>query len=114
MSTTSFFTSSTFTAILYRALLIFITGAYLLGQVCASWGWFVFTSFWLSAFFLLIIGLWSCCGRGLAVIVGSILFAFSLANMAWQRISVPQFPADHLRRLSLPQEVLVEGWLFRE
>src|SRR5215510_6646210 len=99
---------------LRHSLLIAGTVAYLLGQVCASWHWFVFTPLWLGAFMLLVSIVWYGLGRGLAAIVGCVLLTFSLANVALQRVIVPQLPSEHLRHLSLPQEILVEGWLFRE
>ena len=52
--------------------------------------------------------------RRLATLIACLLCAFSLANSALQRILAPHFPPAHLRHLSLPQEVIIEGWLFRE
>ncbi|MBI3800727.1 MAG: DNA internalization-related competence protein ComEC/Rec2 [Deltaproteobacteria bacterium] len=60
------------------------------------------------------IALWYCGGRWLAALVGSLLLVFSLANSALQRVLTPTLPPTHLRHLSLPQEVRLEGWLFRE
>jgi len=58
--------------------------------------------------------MWFCGGRWLAGLVGGLLLVFSLANFALQGVLVPAFPPQHLRSLSLPQEVTLEGWLFRE
>ncbi|MGH7962299.1 MAG: ComEC/Rec2 family competence protein, partial [Candidatus Binatia bacterium] len=97
-----------------HSFLIVLTIIYLLGQVCAAWGWFVFSPLWLSGLVLLTVVAWFCGGRKLAALVGCLLFAFSLANVALQRVIVARFPPEHLRHLALPQQVTLEGWLFRE
>lgn len=100
--------------ILRHSFLIVLTIVYLLGQVCAAWGGFVFSPLWLSGFAFLTVIAWFCGGRRLAALVGCLLLAFSLANVALQRVLVPRFPPEHLRHLALPQQVTVEGWLFHE
>lgn len=52
--------------------------------------------------------------RSVAALFSCALLTFLLANLALQRTLDPQLPPEHLRHLSLPQEVTVEGWLFRE
>ena len=110
----SFFTLHSSLSILRRSFLIVVTVAYLLGQVCAAWGWSAFTPLWLGVFAVLSLAVWFCGGWRLAALVGCLLCAFSLANSALQRVFTPHFPPAHLRHLSLPQEVTIEGWLFRE
>lgn len=98
----------------HRSFLISVTATYLLGQACAVWGWNVFSPLWIAsgvatvslAFFLL--------PRGAVALLFCALLSFSLANIALQRTLAPQLPANHLRALSLPQEVAIEGWLYRE
>src|SRR5207247_9400321 len=51
---------------------------------------------------------------GLAACVASLLLTLSLANAALPRVIAPRLPPAHLRHLALPQQVTVEGWLFRE
>src|SRR5262249_16520638 len=51
--------------------------------------------------------------RWLAALVGSLLLIFSLANLALQCVLTPSLPSTHLRHLRLPQEVTLDGWLFR-
>src|SRR4030095_3098917 len=86
---------------LRRSFLIVVTIAYLFGQVCAAWGWFVFSPLWLSGFALLGGALWLSGGRWLAALVGSLLLVFSLANFTLQRVLTPSLPLTHLRHLSL-------------
>jgi competence protein ComEC len=100
-------------AALRRFFLIALTVTYLFGQVCAAWGWFV-SPLWLGGFALLSIALWCCGGRRPAGLVGGLLLVFSLANFALRSVLLPSFPPEHLRHLSLPQAVTLEGWLFRE
>jgi competence protein ComEC len=99
---------------LRRSFLVVVTIAYLFGQVCAAWGWFVFSPLWLSGFALLGGALWLSGGRWVAALVGSLLLVFSLANFTLQRVLTPSLPPTHLRHLNLPQEVTLDGWLFRE
>jgi competence protein ComEC len=99
---------------LRASLLIVFTLAYLLGQVCAAWGWFVGSPLWFGSIAVLSLAIWVCAGLRPAVLVGSLLLFFCGANVALQRVLAPHFPPEHLRQLSLPQQVQLEGWLFRE
>ena len=110
----SFFPLHAFLATFRRSFLIALTIAYLFGQVCAAWGWFAFSPLWLGGFALLSGAIWFCAGCWLAALAGCLLLAFSLANVTLQRVLTPHFPPAHLRHLNLPQEVTLEGWLFRE
>ena len=110
----SFITHHSFLTALRRSFLIVLTVVYLLGQVCAAWGWGVCSPLWLSVVALLSLAVWFYGGWRLATLIACLLCAFSLANSALQRILAPHFPPAHLRHLSLPQEVIIEGWLFRE
>ncbi len=99
---------------LYRSLLITLALTYLLGQACVVWGWHVASPLWLSGFAVLTLILGVGGGARLAVLVGCLLLVFSVANVALQRVLDPRLPPEHLRHLTLPQQVIIEGWLFRE
>ncbi len=114
MSSVSSISPSSLFSILRSSLLIALTVAYLLGQICAAWGWVVFSPLWLGGFALLAVTAWFCGGRGLAAFVACLLLTFSLANAVLQRVIAPHLPPVHLRHLALPQQVTIEGWLFRE
>jgi len=109
MQLPSFFLSSFH----YSYLLIF-TITYLLGQMCAARGWFCSSPFWLCGFGLLtsFVGLLG--GRRAVIVTIYVLAMFVLANLSLQRTLYPHFPPHHLRQLFLPQQVIVEGVLFRE
>lgn len=94
--------------------LLILTITYLLGQVWAAWGWFCFSPFWLSGFGLLMFFIWLFGGWRPTALTACVLVTFLLANLALQRTLHPDFPPEHLRLLSLPQQVIVEGFLFRE
>ena len=49
MTLSSLFPPFSFSSFRYSYLLTF-TIVYLLGQVCAAWGWFCFSPFWLCGF----------------------------------------------------------------
>src|SRR5438094_988509 len=114
MSSVSAISPSSLFSSLRSSLLIALTVAYLLGQVCAAWGWVIFSPLWLGGVALLAVTAWFCGGRGLAAFVACLLLTFSLANAVLQRVIAPHLPPVHLRHLALPQQVTIEGWLFRE
>ncbi|MGE0822004.1 MAG: DNA internalization-related competence protein ComEC/Rec2 [Candidatus Binatia bacterium] len=58
--------------------------------------------------------LWWCRSRRFILITGEIFAVFVLGNISLQWVLHPNFPSQHLRHLPLPQQVHVEGWLFRE
>lgn len=99
---------------LSRSFLITFTAVYLLGQVSATWGWDIWSPVWLIGCTLVLIVVWFCGSFKFLAFCVSLLCAFSLANAALQRVLTPQLPPTHLRHLSLPQQVTLEGWLFRE
>lgn len=95
-------------------LLFSLTIAHLLGQACAAQGWFVPLTFWLGVGLALFsFGLFFFARHTSIVAFGS-FFTFLVANIALQQVLHPDFPPNHLRHLALPQEVTLEGWLFRE
>jgi competence protein ComEC len=94
--------------------LILLTLAYLLGQACTAQGWFVPAPVWLGVSIIATGGAWRFVSRGLAVSVACLLLTFFTANVALRRVLDPHLPANHLRRLALPQEVTIEGMLLRE
>lgn len=53
-------------------------------------------------------------GRRAAVLVGCLLAMFSFAHVTLWKVLQPHFSPHHLRNLSLPQQVIIDGWLFRE
>jgi competence protein ComEC len=91
-----------------------LTGVHLCGQACAAQGWFFPRSIWLGVGLALLSVVLICTARGLALFVLGSLATFMLANIALQHMLVPHLPRDHVRRLALPQEATLEGWLFRE
>jgi len=99
---------------LRASLLIVFTIAYLCGQVCAAWGWFVGSPLWFGGIGVLSLAVWFCGGRRPAILVGSLLLFFCGANVVLHRMLDPHFPLEHLRQLPLPQQVQLEGWLFHE
>ncbi|MCS6925185.1 MAG: DNA internalization-related competence protein ComEC/Rec2 [Candidatus Binatia bacterium] len=97
-----------------RSLLLSITAAYLAGQGGAALGWDATSPWWFGGGALLGLLVWLWKGLRVAVGVSALVLAALLANGALQRVLHPDLPATHLRRLSLPQQVVVEGWLYRE
>ena len=111
---------------LRRNLLIALSIAYLLGQVSVGWGYSVSspvdTLFWVVSILFGILGrlglfLLSLGRRLYSRLVGlnvCLVLAFCVGNLALVRVLDPTLPPEHLRQLSLPQKVGVEGWLYRE
>ncbi len=111
---------------LCRSLLIALSIAYLLGQVSVVWGYFGSSPadglWWVVGILFGILGciglFLSSLGRRLySRLVGltaCLVLAFCLGNLALVRVLDPPLPPEHLRQLSLPQKVHVEGWLYRE
>ena len=61
--------------------------------------------------------LWSLGSRLYSRLVGlnvCLVLAFCLGNLALVRVLDPPLPSEHLRQLSLPQKVRVQGWLYQE
>jgi competence protein ComEC len=99
---------------LSRSLLIAITVAYLLGQGCTALGWDGTSAWWLGGCIALGVVVWLCGGLHAAAVVSSLFLTALLGNFALQRVLHPDLPPTHLRHLPLPQQVVVEGWLYRE
>ena len=99
---------------LHRSFLITLSIACLLGQGCVEWGWSVLSPLWLVGAVCFTLTAWSFGGRTLAGLLVCLLITFCLSNLALQRVLDPPFPPQHLRQLALPQNVLVEAWLYRE
>jgi competence protein ComEC len=96
-----------------HALLFLLTGVYLSGALGAAWGWSVLGSWWVGGSLLLTGGIWWSHGWRAGALSGGLLILFTVANIQLWNALHPQFPADHLRQLSLPQKVTIEGWLSR-
>lgn len=114
MTAVSFSLSSCSSSFPRHALLFLLTVVYLSGAICAAWGWSVVTLWWCGGTLLFIGGMWWSHGGRIAALVGCLLVLFGFANVQLWNVLHPQFPADHLRQLSLPQKVTIDGWLFRE
>lgn len=97
-----------------RSPLLSITVAYLAGQGCAALGWDGTSLWWFGGSAVLGLLAWLWQGLRVAAWVSALVLAALLANGALQRVLHPDLPPTHLRRLSLPQQVMVEGWLYRE
>lgn len=94
--------------------LLLLTVAHLFGQACAAQEWFIPHAIWLGvSLAVLSVALFFIARHATILVLGSFL-AFFVANTALQQVLNPDFPFNHLRRLALPQEVTIEGWLFRE
>lgn len=114
MTTVSFsFRSRSFSLPLH-ALLFLLTVVYLSGAICAAWRWSVTVPWWFGGNLLLTSIVWWAQGWRAAVLIGCLLGTFAFANVQLWNVLHPQFSADHLRQLSLPQKVTIDGWLFRE
>lgn len=99
---------------LSRSLLIALTVAYLVGQGGAALGWDGTSPWWFGGCAALGVITWLCGGVKAAVLVSGLVLTALLANLALQRVLHPDLPPEHLRRLALPRQVVVEGWLYRE
>lgn len=94
--------------------LFLLLGACLGGQISATWDWFPFSLWWAGGFAVLVYVVWWRYGRSAALFTVYFFLLFATTQVSLQHVLYPRFPADHLRQLSLPQEVTVEAWLFRE
>ena len=99
---------------LQQAFLIYLALFYLAGQVSMAWSWQADSLWCLSGLLVLAVTSWALGGLRLAVFISLLGTTFSVGNLTLQRVYAPGFPAHHLRHLSLPQKVKLEGWLFQE
>ena len=74
----------------------------------------VFSPLWLGGLGLLVCPVWWFANRRTLFITLYSFLIFTVAHVSLQHVLHPTFPPHHLRQLTLPQEVTVEGWLFRE
>src|SRR5438045_1605796 len=95
------------------ALFLF-TGAYLCGQTSAALGWLVSSPLWIGGLLTSASLAFLLCSYRTGVWVSCLLVTFFAANLTLHRVTNPRLPADHLHNLSLPQEVPIDGWVFRE
>jgi competence protein ComEC len=100
--------------LLPHSLLLLLTTVYLSGEICAAWGWSFISPWWIGSGILFTGAIWWKQGRRVAVVVGCLLVTFSFAHATLWKVLQPQFPPHHLRNLPLPQQVTIDGWLFRE
>lgn len=96
------------------SFLILLTLTYLSGQACAAQQWFISAPVGIGLGIIATIGAWYFGSRGLAVSAACSLLTFFVANITLRHVLEPHLPAQHLRRLALPQEVTIEGKLLRE
>ncbi len=94
--------------------LFLLAGACLCGQISATWNWFHLFPWWTLGLAVLAISVWWLYGRYAIFITCCSLLMFAVAHVSLQHVLHPRFPTHHLHQLHLPQEVTVEGWLFRE
>jgi competence protein ComEC len=99
---------------LRSSFLLFITLAHLLGQACAAQGWFVPSSIWVGVGFVIIGVALVFVDRRCALLMLCFCLTFFIANTALRHVLKPSFSPDHVHQLALPQEVTIEGWLYRE
>ena len=99
---------------LERSILIHLALVYLLGQAGVAWGWQAASPLWLGGLLILSVASWIIGGFRLAVLVSLLSGAFLVGNLTLHRVYTPDFPVHHLRQLTLPQKVTLEGWLFQE
>ena len=97
-----------------HTLLFVLTVVYLGGAICAAWGWPVIAPWWVGGSLLLTGGIGWSHGWRTAALGGCLLIIFAFANVQLWEVLHPQFPAEHLHQLSLPQKVTIDGRLFRE
>lgn len=96
-----------------HALLFLLAMVYLGGASSAAWDLSVVAPWWVGGGLLLTGGLWWFRGWRAAALGAGLFVTFAFANAQLWNVLHPRFPLDHLRQLSLPQKVTVEGWLFR-
>src|SRR5258705_1457720 len=95
------------------ALFLF-TGAFLCGQASAALGLLVSSPLWIGGLLTSASLAFLLCSYRTGVWVACLLVTFSIANLTLYCVTNPRLPADHLHNLSLPQEVTIDGWVFRE
>lgn len=100
--------------LLRQALLILLAVAFLAGQLGWEWPaavvWPPVTVMLAGTAALT----WRTSGWRPVVLLCLLCATFAAGRAAVQRVHVPDFPAHHLRQISLPKEVVLEGWLYRE
>jgi len=99
---------------LRSSFLFFLASTYLLGQACAFQGWVFPFALGIGGCIVVTGITWRFVSLSAAVVVACLLLTFLVAHLTLQRVLAPSLPANHLRRLALPQEVTIEGKLFRE
>jgi len=96
------------------SLLILLAFTSLLGQACAFQRWVIPITIGLVGGIITISVVWRFFSRELTIMVACLLLTFLVTNLTLDRVLDPILPVTHLRRLTLPQEVTIEGRLFRE
>ncbi len=102
------------TEVLQQSVLIHLALLYLVGQAGIAWGLQAASPVWLGGLLAFSAASWVMGGLRLAVLVSLLSVSFLTGNLSLQRVYAPDFPPPHLRHLSLPQKVILEGWLFQE
>lgn len=97
-----------------HTLLFVVTASYLCGALSAAWGWPVIVVWWFGGSLLFTGSIGWVRGWRTAAVAAGLLATFAFANLQLWNVLHPQFSADHLHQLALPQKVTIEGWLFRE
>lgn len=94
--------------------LFFLVAACLGGQVSAAYNWSIPFLLWIGGSSLLVYCLWRFASHRIGFITLCSISLCTFTHISLQRALHPNFPPHHLRHLPLPQEVTIEGWLFRE
>ena len=102
------------TEVLQQSVLIHLALLYLVGQASIAWGLQAASPVWLGGLLAFSAASWVMGGLRLTVLVSLLSVSFLTGNLSLQRVYAPDFPPPHLRHLSLPQKVILEGWLFQE
>ena len=102
------------TEVLQQSVLIHLALLYLVGQASIAWGLQAASPVWLGGLLAFSAASWVMGGLRLTVLVSLLSISFLTGNLSLQRVYAPDFPPPHLRHLSLPQKVILEGWLFQE
>lgn len=106
--------SSSLSSLFRHGQLFLLVGACLGGQASAACNWSILSSLWIVGFGLLACSMWWFARRRILLVTLCSLLIWVVAYGSLQRALHPNFPPDHLRHLTLPREVTIEGWLFRE
>jgi competence protein ComEC len=105
---------SSYSSMFRHGQLFLLVGACLGGQVSAAYSEVFFSPPWLAGLGLLVCLVWWFAPRHIVLLTLCSLVLYAFTYVSLQQALHPNFPPHHLRHRALPQDVTVEGWLFRE